>query len=90
MHNLKEKLKDQKNKTLDQTFGEVIGEILLASVHDDRADNKYRYFTLGLKCLENEEVDLDKEAVGFILEKVQRIAPPLIVGRIKEFLETDG
>ena len=89
MHNLKTKILDAKNKELEQTYGEVLGEVLLASVQDDNANNKYRYFTLGLKCLESLEIDLDKETIQFILEKVQRIGTPLIVGRIKEFLEKD-
>lgn len=87
MYNLKTKLKDHHGKDIDQTYGEIIAEILLATVQTDQPNNKYRYFTLALKAVEKEELELDKETVEFIMEKVTRIGAPLIVGRLKEFLE---
>lgn len=83
---LNEKIKDIKGKDLDVTYGQALADILLAADPADAHASKYRYFTLAMKAGESKEVDWDNETVEFILGKVERVAAPLYVGRIKEKL----
>jgi len=84
--NLKQPILDIDGKSVNRTIGEDIVAIMLTPHQQDEAGNKYRYFTLSLKIHGKEDVDLDKEEVDFILEKVERVGTPLIYGRIREYL----
>ena len=85
--NLKEKIKGTKGEDLDKTYGEFLSEIMFAPAQDDPPHNKYRFFKLGMKVSQKDEVEFDEEEVQFIMGKVERVSFPLFVGRIKEFLE---
>jgi hypothetical protein len=86
--NLEEEILALDNKSLGVKYGKAISDILLSPAQDDNGFNKYRYYTIAMKLLDKEEIELDKEEVGFILQKIERVSPPLIYGRIRDFLET--
>lgn len=85
-YNLKTEITDIDGNSIKRTMGEDIVAVLLTPHQQDEASNKYRYFTLSMKLHGKIEVELDKEEIQFILEKLERVSPPLIYGRIREFL----
>lgn len=83
---LTKELKNLDGTSLKLTYGKAIGEILLTPSQED-GGSKYRLYAMAIKLFEKKEVELDKEEVGFILQKVERVSPPLIYGRIRDFLD---
>ena len=86
MFNLKEKVLNHKNKDSGLTYGEMLSEVMFMLDNADSPSNKYRYFSLGSKFFEQEEIELDNETIDFVMEKVLRVGSNLTVGRTKQFL----
>ena len=87
MKNLKTEILDFDGKSVGKTYGLVLSDVLSVMHQQDQAGNLYRYYTLAEKLRKETDFKFDKEIKEFILEKVGRIAAPLVYGRLKDFLD---
>lgn len=81
--------KDEKG--IEATFEAVIGSYILAQMPPEQEDGeaKYKLYKSSIKMAStsNGIVDLTADEVAAIKSKVGRLAPPLVVGRVWDFLE---
>lgn len=86
---LKEEIKNIHGESAKKSYGEILIDLLLAPSPDDAHSNKYRYYSLAVKILNKDSFEFDKEESEFVLEKLGRLASPLVYGRIKDALDAD-
>jgi len=87
MKNLKSQILDLEDKEIGKSYGEFLSEVICLPHQQDAGANLYRYYSLAKKYKKEESVIFDKEEKEFILEKLQRVCPPLPYGRLKDFID---
>ena len=86
-------LLDLDNKPIEEngkpvTFASVIGTQLLNSPESPESpESKIKSFTLATKIYGSSSVDLSADEITFIIEKIGKIAPPMVIGRVNQFLD---
>lgn len=85
--NVSQKLKGYKGEEIQDTFRELILVVLNQPEQNESAESKLLSFQVSVLVTTKDNPELDAKMIAHIIEKAEKHANPLGLGRIKELLE---